>query len=943
MLRFMLQKLLHKKWLVICLLIGNILLIAITASYPMYKDASLQKMLITEFNNYMEKNKVYPSSIVLKHRIDTAGHIDDFWSMDERSKTICDELGLTFENRVVEYRTENGKGTPQMVRDGNDGERVFDVYAMSDFKDHTAMLSGKPFSDTIGKDGYIDVVVSQGTFNEMNLLVGDEFIASNLNDRSGNPLKFRITGVFTIKDGKDNYWDIAPSSITHGFYISQDIYNSLFLEDKQFHAKVQGKWRVNFDFTKISAKQVNSLNKKTKAIVTPDNEVYNKIEKPKYLDVIENYKEKVPRVESTLLILIIPVFVLLCAFIFMISSQMLNLEDNEISLLKSRGSSKLQIFLLYLLQSSILALASMVFALPLAAFFCMVLGSANAFLEFVQRTSLNVEYSFSVLLYSFGAALVSILITILPVLKSSTISIVKLKQKKARTKKKFWQKYYLDVVILGVSLYGFYSFSRQKEDLLSRVMTGKSIDPMLFFSSSLFILGAGLFALRIQPLLVKLIYRIRKNKWKPSNYASFLQIIRTGSKQYFIMVFMILTIALGIFNATIARTIVLNAEKNANYSTGADIVFKQQWTNNLSAVIRSPGTPFIWYEPKYNQFAQLNEVKASAKVYRNLHIDVSGQIGLKTELMAINTKDFGETAYLPEGLNNHLFNEYLNVLSTNPQAVLLSSNFMTKKGYQLGDIIELKNEDSEISYNIENDQPVKGVIYGFFDYWPGYNASKLEVYDDGTADMVDNYMVVANLNYVQKQYNLEPYQVWLKLKDNNSDFFYDFIYDNDITMDSIIDRKETVQDISRDPLFQGTNGILTMSFIVILILCGIGYLIYWILSIRNRELLFGVFRAMGMSKGEIIHMLINEQLFTGGLAILLGAGIGVLASKLYIPIIQIAYTGENQALPLEMLTKGTDMIRLFVIIALVFIVCIFVLIRLVNKLKIAQALKLGED
>ena len=54
MLRLLLQQLIHKKWMVASLLIGNILLIAIVASFPMYKEASLQKMLITEYDNYLE-------------------------------------------------------------------------------------------------------------------------------------------------------------------------------------------------------------------------------------------------------------------------------------------------------------------------------------------------------------------------------------------------------------------------------------------------------------------------------------------------------------------------------------------------------------------------------------------------------------------------------------------------------------------------------------------------------------------------------------------------------------------------------------------------------------------------------------------------------------------------------------------------------------------------
>jgi putative ABC transport system permease protein len=157
------------------------------------------------------------------------------------------------------------------------------------------------------------------------------------------------------------------------------------------------------------------------------------------------------------------------------------------------------------------------------------------------------------------------------------------------------------------------------------------------------------------------------------------------------------------------------------------------------------------------------------------------------------------------------------------------------------------------------------------------------------------------------------------------------------------DIQEELYEVRNEPMLQGTNGILTMSFIVILVLCCAGFLIYWILSIRERELLFGVFRAMGMSRNGIIRMLFLEQLFSSVICIGVGAGVGVLASKLFVPLIQIAYASENQALPLKLVTQSSDMARLFVVIALMFVVCMAVLIRIIFHMKITNALKLGED
>ena len=206
----------------------------------------------------------------------------------------------------------------------------------------------------------------------------------------------------------------------------------------------------------------------------------------------------------------------------------------------------------------------------------------------------------------------------------------------------------------------------------------------------------------------------------------------------------------------------------------------------------------------------------------------------------------------------------------------------------------------------------------------------------------DHYLIVANLAPVQQTIGVKPYQVWIQT-DGSSQFIYDYAKKNNIEYTVFEDVASKLIDVKNDALFQGTNGILTMSFIVILILCCTGFLIYWILSIRQRELLFGVFRAMGMTKKEIIQMLINEQIFSSGVSILIGAGLGVLASTLFVPLVQIFYASTDQAVPLQVVFQAVDMIRLFSVIGIVIVICMVVLGKLISKINISQALKLGED
>ena len=272
-------------------------------------------------------------------------------------------------------------------------------------------------------------------------------------------------------------------------------------------------------------------------------------------------------------------------------------------------------------------------------------------------------------------------------------------------------------------------------------------------------------------------------------------------------------------------------------------------------------------------------------------------------------------------------------MAGNPDAILLSMNFQKKMGVKLGD---------KVTYTTKDKKEMTGVVYGFFDYFPSYVKQTHELNQQDTLVTTDHYLIVANLAPVQQTLGVKPYQVWIQTN-GSSKFIYDYAKKNGIEYTVFEDVASKLVDVKNDALFQGTNGILTMSFIIILILCSTGFLIYWILSIRQRELLFGVFRAMGMTKKEIIQMLINEQIFSSGISILIGAGLGVLSSILFVPLVQIFYASTDQTVPLEVVFKALDMVRLFSVIGIVIVICMVVLGKLISKINISQALKLGED
>lgn len=940
MIRFIKQKLLHKKWMVISLLIGNILLVAIASSNPMYQNAALQKTLFSKINTYIQKENANPGVLEFESTMKgREGQETEYKNLQAMAEGAAERLDVEQTALVTLHETTKTRGNFVQSREQSSLSKTLRIASLSDLENHITMMSGEMYKDQVGADGMMEGIVSQRALSKLNLVVGDELELKKFLRSDKTYPKVKIVGVYSNSEEEDTYWVNSPSDYYMEIFVAPSVFEETFMNLEKQEFDVTTDWFMIFDYNQLKASRVDELADETNNMIAETSGSYSaNVLEPDYLAILDEYQTAAKKVTITLLILQFPVLALLLAFIFMISRQMLDLEQNEIALLKSRGSSKKQILLIYLLQSFILSVISAVVGLPLGYFLCKALGSTNGFLEFIQRKALHVSLSPAVFLYMLGAMAASIAFMVLPVFKESDVSIVNVKHRN-RKKKNILQRVYLDVILLLVSLYGLYTFTQREDTLMTQMLEGESLDPFLFICSSLFIISASLVALRIQPLIIRIVYLIGKKRWKPAFFASFLQILRTKGKQSFMMVFLMLTVSLGIFNATVARTILSNSESNIRYENGADLVLQERWEDNSAFVADNADIDLVYVEPDFSIYENMEGVDHATKVYREGNITTSfdrseGENGVATSLMAIDTKNFGETvksfnnALLPTHLNN-----YLNSMATNPDAVLLSGNFHSKYSVQLGD---------EITYSNEDGNSLTGIVYGFVDYFPGYIQNTHELNEEDTLVTTENFLIISNLAAVQQSFGVKPYQVWVKT-DGSSQFIYDYAEKNNVSYVSFDDVAAKLVDVKNDALFQGTNGILTMSFIVILILCCTGFLIYWILSIRQRELLFGVFRAMGMTKKEIIQMLVNEQIFSSGLSILIGTVLGILASNLFVPLVQIFYASTDQAVPLQVVYRAVDMIRLFSIIGIVIVICMVVLGKLISRINISQALKLGED
>ena len=230
------------------------------------------------------------------------------------------------------------------------------------------------------------------------------------------------------------------------------------------------------------------------------------------------------------------------------------------------------------------------------------------------------------------------------------------------------------------------------------------------------------------------------------------------------------------------------------------------------------------------------------------------------------------------------------------------------------------------------------IVFGVIDYWPSINPLPEAV------GAPEPYFMVTNLAYVQRCMKMEPYKLWIKKAPGvTSEEIYDSIQENKIRYVSLSDASQKIVEAKNDPLVNGTNGMLTLGFLITMIVSFIGFLIYWVLNVKSRVLQFGILRSMGMTKWNLISILIWEQILMSLVAIIIGFLLGDLTSYLFVPLLQQVSVNGLDVPPFRVISEQGDYIKIYITTAVMMLVDLTVLSTFVSKIKMSQALKLGED
>ena len=482
MLVIAIRKMLSNKWMFLCTLIGSIVSVAMLSCIPIYTNGIMQRMLIRDLENYQIETGDFPGGYLVKYGGSKAPSELVVKSFESIKNEVNNSVFPGIKLPILTQCTYMNARTARI----NTGKVKTDIHvkisALTELEQHVEILHGKMYSKN-KVDGVYEVIVSEEAVKVLGLTPGNtyELIGKNITGTVDPTFRIRIAGIFTTKEANDPYWFTGLQGYSDQILMDSDLFLNSFLKEGGW-SLYEVKFYTAYDYHQIKLENLPSLVKE----INNHNRWF--IKNRQLLEhtissktIIEHYEEREKQLKISLIIFQVPILIILAFYSFMVSRLKVDFENNEIAVIKSRGGSSLLVFAIYLIESLVIGATALILGPILGRLLCTFIGASNGFLEFVQRSALPISFTTKTFTYSLAAVFLFAISMLIPAFRASRSSIVLYKQSKARDSGTvFWKKYFLDVILLCISLYGYYSYIRQQKVLFVSGVKGTdlSIDPL---------------------------------------------------------------------------------------------------------------------------------------------------------------------------------------------------------------------------------------------------------------------------------------------------------------------------------------------------------------------------------------------------------------------------------------------------------------------------------
>jgi len=944
------RRLWSNRALTVAITLGLIVAVALVTSVPLYSDAVNYQLMRKELSRIQSEGRPRPP-FAFMYRYVGAWHgaveWEDYMPVDSYfAGQGPATIGLPLDLQVRHVKTDNFRLFPASEAEYADMRKPMEWVNLGfagGLQDHIRILEGHfPQVDST-PEGPIEVLISEALAEKFGIHPGEDYILfteskqTEEGRRKRMQVPVRIAGVWEPIDGQETYWFYDPAAFEKILFLSEESFVQKLvpkLEDDVYLAV----WYFVFNGDEVHTQQAPGL---LRRIVTTEVQMASLLPEtaldvsPK--DALLKYRQQAEVLTILLYVFSIPIVALVLFFVALISSMVIQRQRNEISVLKSRGTSNPQIVGIYLLEGILVGAVALALGPLGGRLIAQIMGNIKSFLAIVQRPALPVVISPYSLRLGAAAIVIAILTSLIPALGAARFTIVTYKQELARSlRRPFWQRYFLDVIILAAPLYGYYLLRQQG------IISGNIFqNPLLFLVPTLFIFAMGLVFMRFFPLLMRFFAWLAQFIGGISSLLALRHLAR--SAQYYTgpLLLLILTLSLAAFSASMAKTLDTSLHDQTYYRTGGDLLLIETgWDakggagaggfesggGSMAAEEEEEEEGPRWYFLPVADHLKVPGVEEATRVGKYTALARLQKREQTGQFVGIDRLDFPNVAVWRRDYAYRSLGALMNELARDRTALLASSSFLGANGLYMGDKLHLR-----VGSTFGGSREMEFTIRGTVDYFPG-------VYPE------DGPIFVGNLDYLFEQMGEEcSYNVWARLAPwANTDEVVDQLGHLQFRILDYYDARTRVAGEQAKPERRGIFGILSVGFVAAAVLTVMGFLLYSFISFRRRFVELGVLRAIGLSVSQMGAFLSFEQFFLVTIGIVVGIALGTWASSLFIPFLQVGAGEHAQTPPFAVLIAWDSVLMIVAVFAAMFVVATLGMIWLLSHMRVFQAIKLGE-
>jgi putative ABC transport system permease protein len=536
---------------------------------------------------------------------------------------------------------------------------------------------------------------------------------------------------------------------------------------------------------------------------------------------------------------------------------------------------------------------------------------------------------------------VALLAAIFPALRASRHTIVTYKQERARNlRPPFWQRIYLDFILIIPAAYGTYLMVQQggivavsQTEGGTAVMSDPLANPLLFLVPSLVVLTVALLFLRLVPLLMGITGWLAMRTRSVGVLLAARHLSRSPGTYNTPLVTLIFTLSLSAYTASLAFTLDSHLYDQSYYRVGADVKFTEMGESEITSSYAPQGGgqssntgPEFVFLP-VSEYASIPGVDAATRV-GSYKASVQGFSGVYSQgkYLGVDRVDFPEVGFWRRDFAQYNLGVLMNSLAAMPNGVLVPNDFLRTYSLQPGDPLTLVVNTASVLTTLDL------IIAGSFDLFPTWYPE-------------DGPLFVGNLDYLFEQAGGEyPYHVWLELDPaaNPEQVTGEGLQTINMQAISSDATEPRILAVQMRPERQGVFGLLFIGFAASAILTVLGFLLYAFFSYQRRFIELGILRAGGLSRSQMSVYLAFEMIFLIGMGGLVGTALGLAVSRFFIPYLQVGVDAASRIPPFEVVIGWSAIFQIYGLFIILFVVTFLVLGFMLQRMKIFQAVKLGE-